>query len=61
MQAFVVHATPSSHWLLEQHFRQPMPGQHCVPAPQPAIWHFPPTQLVVVHGSPSSQSAFVVH
>jgi hypothetical protein len=59
--SFVVQATLSSHSPALQQARHPSPAQQCVPAAQPATWHLPETQVLVVQGFPSSQPASLVH
>jgi hypothetical protein len=54
-QPSTVHATLSLHSEALQHARQPTPAQQCVPAAHPESWHLPEMQVLVVHGSPSSQ------
>jgi hypothetical protein len=55
-QESTVHPTPSSQSLAPQQARQPTPEQQRVPAPQPAVVHWPFTQEGVMQGSSEWQS-----
>jgi hypothetical protein len=62
VQTSTVHAIWSSHCVSTQHFLQPSPAQHCVPASHWLVSRqLPSTQLALRHGSLLMQVSLALH